>query len=137
MASKLFLDANIILEYYLDRSNKNEVRELFLLNEQNRVRLFTTLSIIQTCGYFLLKKYGDKAVREIIKETLNFVTLIDCLPETIILALDSNISDMEDAIHYHCAIENKLDYYLTFDKKLISEATILLPIYSPKQFLNL
>jgi len=137
MASKLFLDANLILEYYLDRSNKNEVREIFLLNEQGRVRLFTTLSIMQTCGYFLVKKYGDKAVREIIRETLNFVTLIDCLSETVIFALDSNISDIEDAIHYHCAIENKLDYYLTFDKKLISETTPLLPIHSPEQFLNL
>lgn len=79
MASKLFLDANVILEYFLKRVNSDDVRELFHTVEKGINRAFTSTSIFQTCGYVLLKTYGKDATRKVMLALLNDVTIIDCI----------------------------------------------------------
>ncbi len=60
------MDANVILEYFLGRERKEEVREIFLLIENGTIKAFTSTSIIQTCGYILLKTYNKLSARQIL-----------------------------------------------------------------------
>ena len=136
MASKVFLDANVILEYFLGREKKEEVREIFLLIESGTIKAFTSTSIIQTCGYILLKTYNKLLTRQILMGMLKTITIIDCLHATVVLALNSSISDIEDAIQYYSALQHSMEYYLTFDKELIKQSTLQLPILSPVNFLS-
>lgn len=137
MAFKVFLDANILLEHSLGRANFNDVREIFILIESGSISAFTTTSIIQTCGYLLLKEYGDMTTREILLNLLSLVSIIDCKQEVIVLALNSAISDPEDAIQYYTALDHKMDYFISLDKKLTKEAIPMLPVYTPAVFLSL
>lgn len=137
MASKIFLDANILLEHSLGRQNFSDVRQIFVLIEGGTLSAFTTTSVIQTCGYLLLKEYGDKITREILLNLLSLITIIDCRHELVVLALNSAISDPEDAIQYYTALDHKIDYFISLDKKLTKEAIPMLPVYSPAVFLAL
>lgn len=136
MASKLFLDANVILEYSLGREKKEDVREIFLRIENGTIKAFTSTSVIQTCGYILLKTYSRFSTRQILLGMLKTITVIDCKHDTIITAINSTISDVEDAIQYYSALEHNMDYYLTLDKKLIKQSTPQLPILAPIDFLS-
>lgn len=136
MASKVFLDANVILEYFLKREKLNESRAIFLQIQEGVIKGFTTSSVVQTCGYFLIKAAGKETAREILLRMLHYITVIDCSHDTVILALNSIISDPEDAIQYHSALVNKIEFYITFDKDLIKHSASHLPILTPDKFLN-
>lgn len=137
MASKVFLDANILLEHSLGRENFNDVRQIFVLIEDRTLSAFTTTSVIQTCGYLLLKEYGNKTTKDILLHLLSLISVIDCSHEIVVLALNSAICDLEDAIQYYTAIDHKIDYFISFDKKLAKDAIPILPVYSPAAFLAL
>ncbi|WP_276346749.1 PIN domain-containing protein [Daejeonella sp. JGW-45] len=136
MASKIFLDANVILEYFLKREKQNESRAIFLQIQEGLVRGFTTSSVVQACGYFLIKSVGKETTREILLNMLRYITIIDCGHETVVLALNSIISDPEDAIQYHSALVNNIEFYITFDEDLIKYSASHLPIMTPDKFLN-
>lgn len=136
MASRLFLDANVILEYLLARENKESVRNIFLQVENGIIKAFTSTSIVQTCGYILLKVHGKVTARKILLGILKDISIIDCRHDTAIVALNSNIADLEDAIQYYSALQHNMDYYITFDKELIKHSALNLPILTPMDFFN-
>ncbi|MBC7759794.1 MAG: hypothetical protein H7069_13125 [Phormidesmis sp. FL-bin-119] len=68
---------------------------------------------------------------------LNEVGVIDSKHDTVIMALNSSIADIEDAIQYYSALKHKMDYYITFDKKLMAHSALNLPILTPVEFLKL
>jgi predicted nucleic acid-binding protein len=137
MAFKVLLDANILLEYSMGRRHFDDVRQLFVLIENGSLTAYTTTSIIQTCGYLLLREFGDKTTREILLNLLSLVTIIDCRHDVVIMALNSAMSDPEDAIQYYTALDHKVDYYISLDRKLIKDAIPSLPICTPAKFLSL
>ena len=136
MASKLFLDANVLLEYFLQRQNRESVKDIFVQAESGTIKAFTSTSIIQICGYFLQKEYGKETTIKILLGLLNEVGVIDCKHDTVVMALNSSISDIEDAIQYYSALQHKMDYYITFDKKLMTHSASNLPIVTPMEFLK-
>jgi predicted nucleic acid-binding protein len=137
MAYKVFLDANVILEYFMKRKSLEDSRKIMIQLEDGAIKGFTSNSIVQTCGYILIKSYGNTVARNILLGMLKFITVIDCKHETVILALNSIIRDPEDAIQYYSAIQHHMDYYITFDQELITQSTPNLPIMAPKDFLKL
>ena len=68
---------------------------------------------------------------------LSDVEVIDSNHQTTVAALHSKINDIEDALQYYTAIQHKLDYFITMDKKLQKSGIPNLPIYSPEEFLKL
>ena len=136
MASKVFLDANVILEFFLKRELQDDARNIFIQMQEGNIKGFTTSSVIQTCGYILIRSFGNETTKKILLGMLEYVTVIDCRHETVISALNSIISDPEDAIQYYSAVENNIDFYLTFDKELIKHSNPNLPILTPKDFLT-
>lgn len=136
MAYKLFLDANVLLEFILRRQNGESVRDIFVQVENGTVKAFTSTSIIQICGYILQKEHGKETTIKILHGLLNEVEVIDCRHDTVIMALNSSIADIEDAIQYYSALQHKMDYYITFDKKLIKHSALNLPILTPIAFLK-
>ena len=136
MASKLFLDANVLLEYLLRRQNEESVRVIFKKIESETIKAYTSTSIIQICEYFLQKEYGNETTIKILLGLLNEVEVIDCKHDNVIMALNSSITDIEDAIQYYSALQHKMDFFITFDKKLTKHSALNLPILTPMEFLT-
>lgn len=136
MASKVFLDANIILDFTLKRSHYNVAKEIIHLVVTGRINAFVTPSIIQICGYWLTKAYGYAKAKELLLALLNDITCIDLPHDKVVNALHSSIKDMEDAIQYYCALHHKIDYFISRDKDLHKLGIPALPVYSPEDFLQ-
>lgn len=130
------LDANVILDFVLKRNDFNEARKIIQLAIDGRIQAFITPSIIHICSYWLTKAYGHAKAKELLLSLMGDITCIDIPHEMAIAALHSSVKDIEDALQYYTAIHHKLDYFISRDKQMLKEATVLLPAYSPKEFLK-
>lgn len=136
MAFKVFIDANILLDFTLKRAGYQESKEIVQLALDGHIVLYITPSIVHIVGYWLSKGYSPAKAKEILLTLLADVLILDMPHEIVIAALHSKMEDIEDALQYYTAIHHKLDYFITLDAALIKESIAILPIVSPKQFLK-
>lgn len=136
MGSKIFLDANILLDFSLKRENYEVSKELIQRIINGEFQAFITSSIVHITGYWLTKAYGSTKAKEILLELLTDIQIIDCNHTITINALNSAMGDIEDSLQYYTALHHKLNFFITRDKNLQQSAIPFLPIYSPRDFLK-
>ncbi len=136
MAHKIFIDANILLDFTLKREFYPVSRQVMELALNGEIVLFTSPAIVHIIAYWLTKSYGKQKAKELIIALLEYVTVIDADHATTLNALYSKIDDIEDAIQYFTALHHQVEIFLTRDKKLLKSALAGLLIYTPEHFLN-
>ena len=135
MASKVFLDANILLDFTLKRAEFEHSRRIIELAVNGTIQAFITPSIIHIVGIWLTKAYGNAKAKELLLTLMADVTVIDLPHEIVLNALHSKITDIEDALQYYTAVHHKLDYFISRDKQLQKQGIHVLPVYTPKELL--
>lgn len=136
MASKVFLDANILLDFTLKRENYLTAQQVIQTAIAGQVQAYITASIVQMTGYWLAKAYSNAKAKELLLTLLTDIQVIDISHELTITALHSKIADIEDAMQYYTAIHNKIELFISRDKALKKSAISLLPVYTPEEFLE-
>lgn len=136
MASKVFLDANVLLDFTLKRKEYYVSKQIIELAVNGHIRAFVTPAIIHIIGYWLTKAYGNVKAKELLLTLLADIIIIDINHETTINALHSKIKDIEDALQYYTAMHHKMDYFITQDKDLKKMSIPLLPVFTPDEFLK-
>jgi predicted nucleic acid-binding protein len=136
MASKVFLDANILLDFTLKREEYEQAKHIISLVVNGNIQAFITPSIVHIVGYWLTKAYGNAKAKELLLTLLTEVTIIDIPHEIVLNALHSKINDIEDALQYYTAMHHNLDYFISRDKQLQNQSIPGLPVYSPLEFLD-
>lgn len=136
MASRVFLDANILLDFTLKRESYPVTREIMELVINGQIQAFITPSIVHILGYWLTKSYGNAQAKDLLLMLLADVNVIDISHEITLTALHSKIKDIEDALQYYTAIHHKLDFFISRDKNLQKAAIPTLPVYTPDDFLK-
>jgi predicted nucleic acid-binding protein len=136
MAYKIFLDANVILDHSLKRKGYEDVKNIFLAIESGILKAYISSSILHILYYILNKELSNKIYKEILINILTETTIIDTPQDVAINAIVSKFDDTEDALQYYTAMHHKLEYFITSDRKLKKEATSLLPIYYPSEFIK-
>ena len=137
MAFKVFLDANIILDFLLKRSDYEAAREVIKLAVEKKIQAHITPAIVHIVAYWVTKAYGRQKTKELILLLLEDVKVIDATHEITIEALQSGIDDIEDALQYYTALHSKLNLFISRDKKLQTSALNQLPVYDTSEFLKL
>ena len=139
MAIKIFLDTNIILDVFDDkRIFHNDSIALYKLIEDGAVLGFVTESVLTTTDYILQKNLSKK-YRQLLFTALNsLLKILPCSRQNFEKALQTNFDDLEDALLYQIALENKIDYYITNDLTVIKKlSNSILPILKPKELLKM
>ncbi|HMI03078.1 MAG TPA: PIN domain-containing protein [Pedobacter sp.] len=136
MAFKIFLDANILLDFLLKRDNYKDAKQIMILVVEGKVIAYITPAIVHIVGYWLTKAYGSEKAKRLLLSLVTDVRVIDSSHELTLLALNSKIEDIEDALQYYTAIHNQLDYFLSGDKKFQKAAIPTLPVVASAYFLN-
>ena len=136
MAYKIFLDANVILDHSLKRKGYENVKNIFLAIESGILKAYISSSILHILYYILNKELSNKICKEILINILTETTIIDTPQDVAINAIVSKFDDTEDALQYYTAMHHKLEYFITSDRKLKKEATSLLTIYYPSEFVK-
>ncbi|WP_439473518.1 type II toxin-antitoxin system VapC family toxin [Algoriphagus formosus] len=133
MKNRAFIDTNIFLDLILDRGDFGSRVQKFLESSANRqVKLFTSVSCIQTIIYVLQKSnISPKVIRETIAKINLLVHLTQTNSEDIERGIQSDFKDLEDAILYQTAISNQCAYFITRNikgfPKNFDQISVLLP----------
>lgn len=136
MALKVFLDANILLDFTLKRDGYASSRRIVELAVNGDILAYITPSILHITGYWLTKSYGNTKAKELLLALLADITVID-LPHAIAVnALHSKISDVEDALQYYTGMHHKLDFFISRDNQLKKQSVPVLPVITPDEFLS-
>lgn len=136
MGSRIFLDANVILDQLLKRKAYESTRPLFQSIVNGQVSAFTSPSIIHIIAYWLTKAYGAKDTRKILDTLLNDVYVLELGHDITIQALHSEFHDIEDALQFHTSLFHGMDYFVSGDRKLATMGTSVLPVITPAELLN-
>lgn len=136
MVSKIFLDANVCIDFLLQRKGYQTVNQLFERIISQEYRAYTSPAIIHIIAYFLRKVHKPDTVKALVLNLLSDVQVVDCNHETAIHAVISEMNDIEDALQYYTAMHHKMDFFISLDKNLIKSAIPILPVYPPEQFLK-
>ncbi|HEV2478018.1 MAG TPA: type II toxin-antitoxin system VapC family toxin [Puia sp.] len=136
MAFRVFLDANILLDFALKRPEYESARKMIGWVVEGRVEAYVTPAIIHMMAYWMTKSYGTEQTKRVLLALLVDIQVIDISHETTISALHSKMNGIEDALQYYTALHYRLDYFISRDKGLQKEAIPILPVYSPEEFLK-
>jgi predicted nucleic acid-binding protein len=136
MVFKVFADANLLLDFLLKRNNYDTAHAIIKKGVEGKIQLFTTPAVMHITAYWTTKAYGNSRAKELLLALLIDVQIIDCDHVTSLVALNSEIDDIEDALQYYTALKHQTEYFISADKKLKKSAIPQLPVYSADEFLT-
>lgn len=140
MAYKVFIDTNVFLDAFLERTADWESAEALLRAATlEQLDIYTSANNLINVIYFLQKQKLTQAdIIELVELTLTYTQLADTSKAAFRQALRANFADLEDAIQYYTALNIRgIDYFITSNAKDYKKATSQLSVLSPKQFMKL
>ena len=126
---KILIDTNVILDSLASREPYDKsADDIFDLIAKNRVEGYLSTSSVTDIYYILRKTLGDAASRNEIRKILYVLQAIEITKSDCQTALDSPISDFEDALVVVCADKVNLDYIVTRDEEFLKHPNVISPI---------
>lgn len=135
MASKVFLDANLLLDFTTNRESFYIADQIILAGINREILLYTSPAVLHITAYYTSRIYTNQETKQIILTLINDVQVIDCDHATALIAINSSIDDIEDALQYYTALKFGLEYFISSDKKMKKAAIPQLPVYTASEFL--
>lgn len=134
---KIFFDVIILLDFFLERSPKQElINSIFEKLDKNQFKGYLTISVIQTCAYYLQQAKELSICKEIIGVICEKFTLIECNQNSILSAIQSNHNDIEDSIHYFICLDHHMDAIVTSDRDFLKLSKPYLPVITPEELIE-
>jgi len=128
---RLYLDANVILDYLQDRENAPYIEKIFLKANNQEVQLLT--SVINFATIFYFESRAGQSTSRIIERFKILNKIINPVSQTVASyysSLKSGFNDFEDALQYFAAVESESDYILTNNIKDFKSSKI--PVLTAK-----
>jgi predicted nucleic acid-binding protein len=137
MVYKLFIDSDVVLDFFTDRApHVNAASELFELSEQNEVKLYLSAVSVSNIYYIVRRFLGHKKTIDVIERLLNMTEIVGTSKAEISQALKNNFSDFEDSLQYSSALTvEKLDAIITRNTKDYRNSAIA--VMTPLTFLKM
>ncbi|SEM65300.1 PIN domain-containing protein [bacterium A37T11] len=137
MGFKVFLDANVLLDFVLKRANYEQARIIISAVVNGSIQAFFTPSVVQITAYWTAKAYGIEKTKEVIGALLADIECIDIPHDQVVSAVHSSMDDIENALQYYAALYHHLDYVISRDKAFQNAAIASLPVLSPEEFIKM
>lgn len=136
MTSKIFVDSDVVIDFFTDRSPfANAASLLFEYNEISKVQIYLSALGLNNVYYIVRKYLGHKKTLKIIEELIEITEIIGVTKKEILLALGHNFKDFEDAIQYSSALNIKdVEAIITRNTKDYVNSSIA--VFTPENYLK-
>ena len=132
---KIVIDTNIVIDYFADREPFADFAEqIFELCDSELVEGYFTANTITDIYYILRKIAGDLQTREHIKTISAILNIVDVTGNDIMKALESHMTDFEDALLSECAKRIRADYIVTRNTRDFIDSPVI--AIEPADFIN-
>ncbi len=133
---KVFVDANIFLDLFLDRGSFAEPA-FKLLNwcELGLIDGYTTSFNIANLYYILRNQLSKTAAIDLLRKLLNHINILGTSKGDILSAFDNDFSDIEDGFQYYTVLGcGEINFIITRNKKDYKNS--LIPVLLPEEFIK-
>lgn len=135
MASSVFLDTDVIIDFLVDREPfSTAAAKIFDLASSGELEVHTSALCIHNVHYFVRKMLGANKALKVIKDLLEIIEVESTGKQEIVAALESGFSDFEDAIQNFTAEREGIKTILTRNLKDFRKSN--LHILTPSEFLK-
>ena len=132
---KLYLDANVILDYLQKRPNAEFMEKILLRAHKQEIKLITSVLNFATIFYIeKRRRHSTKQILQRFRLINKVITVVDQSSKSYYAAIESGFSDFEDALQYFSAIEANADYFITNNKRHFKKSGI--PVFTAREFLS-
>jgi predicted nucleic acid-binding protein len=132
---KILLDTNIILDIALERQPFFQpAAKILETSDFDRFHLYISASMATDVFYVIRKEKGESVGLAFLKDLLDAVDVCRVDKGILLLALESDFSDFEDAVQHFAAVNAELEVIITRNKKDYSASS--LKIMDPEEFVG-
>lgn len=132
--NKLFLDTNVVLDFVLSREGElNSIEQIFNLAKEGSFECYISESLVTNCIYVLEKDKKDTLL--ILRNLCTVLKVVPYLPSVLYSAIEI-FDDKEDGFLYFLAQHHKMDFFITRNIKDFKNAPLILPVFTPKNFIQ-
>jgi predicted nucleic acid-binding protein len=132
--NRLFIDSDILLDILLQREPFYVFgQELLNRGENKEIEISTSALVIANIYYIIAKALGRTESIDKVKTLLKILKVLPLDGDCITLAINSNFTDIEDAMQHFMAMQNQCDVIITRNLKHYKKS--LLPVLSAEQYL--
>jgi len=133
--TRVLLDTDVNLDFVLARQPFFvEAKEIFLGLAQNKFEAYIADITAINIYYFGRKEKGRDDTLKELEKLLRLVKICSVNSTILKKAINSPITDYEDAVQHECAVAENLDAIVTRNVKDFKNASV--KIYSPGEFLK-
>lgn len=134
MATKVFLDTNILMDVLCHREHMLEAATVIDLGIRGKIELYCTALTIANCIYNCRKTLGKDTTHQIMKNLCSFIRISPIGQEECNKAFSLDNPDFEDALQNYSAESIKADVIITRNPKDFQYASI--PVLNGAEFLE-
>jgi len=134
--TNILIDTDVLLDFLYERESFCEDSAKILnLCDLNKISGWLTPVILSNVYYILRKSYSHNEVVVKLRELLKFLNVLSMNKDTVLLALNSEFTDFEDAMQNYAAEYNgEIDFVITRNIKDYKNS--LLKVLTPNDFLS-
>ena len=133
--SSILVDTNIILDIILEREPfVKQSAQLLQKTQEVGIEVFLSATTITDLYYIARKAKGKKVALAFIKNLLEFVEIASVNKSVIVQALESDLSDFEDAVQENSAKNENITILVTRNEVDFKNST--LEVYTPESYLS-
>ena len=135
MNKVLFVDSDVILDVLEQRKEFYEYSALILsLGDEKKVKLVTTSLVFANVYYLLRKHLGIEKAKESLRKLRIIIDVISVNSKEVDLALNSELSDFEDALQYFTALDSKIEFIITRNVRDYKNPKLI--VQTPQQYIE-
>lgn len=114
MSKLIFVDSDVILDVLEKREPfYSYSAQILTLGDEKKIKLVTTSLVFSNVYYLLRKHLGIDKAKESLRKLRVIVDVISVNAKEVDLALNSEMSDFEDALQYFTAMNSKIGFIIT------------------------
>ena len=136
MKRSVFIDTDVVLDFLLDREPFSTFASIiFSLSEEKEVKAYISPLTISNSYYILRKLASHTKVVKNLQKLLLITNITSIGKNDVVLALNSNFKDLEDALQHFSAISHaKVDVILTRNLKDYKHSEV--PAMTPETYIK-
>ena len=133
--SKVFIDTNILLDYYLNRDGADAAELLFRNAMAGKIALFASTLTFATFAYIVRREYTKDEVYMLLDQVEKRIFALAMDRKQLRNAIEHPCKDFEDMLQYQCAFAGGCDVIITNNKKDFAQFSQI-PLFTAEEFLS-
>ncbi len=132
--NNIFLDTNILLDYYLNRPGADFAESVFKKAYAGVITLYASTLTFANFAYVLKRVHTKEEVYSVLDEIEKLIHALPMNQEQLRASIDAQSKDFEDMLQYQCALAGNCDVILTNNKKDFVSFS-LIPLFTAEEFM--